>query len=414
MSEDIREKRTVLRGVRIFQGDRGFVPGTLEILGDRFGNVTADESFGDEARADAFGEKAAGGTDQNRAAEESRAEAECIDMGGAFLLPGLVDIHTHGNSGYDFSDGDPEGLRHMGRYQAAHGITSFLPTSMTLPYETLDAAFQTAAEYLKSEEQGAARIMGIHMEGPFFSEKKKGAQNALYLRLPDAEAVRKLNDRCGGLLRIVDVAPELPGAEEFTKSVAGSGLSRVSVAHTDASYEETKAVFRAGADHVTHLYNAMPDIHHRYPGVIGAAAEEENVTAELICDGFHVHPSVVRMTFRLFPGRVCLISDSLRCCGMPDGIYELGGQQVTLKDHAARLSDGTIAGAVSNLFDDLKNAVRFGIPLNDAVKAATIIPAAAIGCDHLIGSVEKGKYADFVVCDRELNILQVYVGGKQV
>ena len=302
----------------------------------------------------------------------------------------------------------------MGRYQAAHGITSFLPTSMTLPYETLDAAFQTAAEYLKSEEQGAARIMGIHMEGPFFSEKKKGAQNALYLRLPDAEAVRKLNDRCGGLLRIVDVAPELPGAAEFTKSVAGGGLSRVSVAHTDASYEETKAVFRAGADHVTHLYNAMPGIHHRYPGVIGAAAEEENVTAELICDGFHVHPSVVRMTFRLFPGRVCLISDSLRCCGMPDGIYELGGQQVTLKNHAARLSDGTIAGAVSNLFDDLRNAVRFGIPVIDAVKAATIIPAAAIGCDHLIGSVEKGKYADFVVCDRELNILQVYVGGKQV
>ena len=335
-----------------------------------------------------------------------------IDLHGATVIPGVVDIHTHGARGADFSDGDVEGLKRMAAHLASCGVTSFAPTSMTLPYETLAAAFRTGVELHKNRPAGCARVMGIHMEGPYFSEKKKGAQNGAYLKLPDFEGFRALYEGCGGLVRIVDVAPELEGAVAFTEKA--KALCTVSVAHTDASYEDAKAVYAAGASHLTHLYNAMPPIHHRKPGVIGAASECEGVTAELICDGLHVHPSAVRMAFKLFPGRICLISDSLRCCGMPDGEYELGGQQVFLADGVAKLSDGTIAGAASDLYADMKNAIAFGVPVEEAIRAATIRPAREIGCQDEIGSIEVGKLADFVICDEKLNVLEVCIGGEKL
>ena len=213
-------------------------------------------------------------------------------------------------------------------------------------------------------------------------------------------------------MRIVDVAAELPGAAEFTERAAK--LCTVSIAHTDCSYDEAAAVFEAGARHLTHLYNAMPGIHHRKPGPIGAASERENVVAELICDGLHVHPSAVRMAFRLFPGRICLISDALRCCGMPDGQYTLGGQDVFLAGGVARLADGTIAGSATNLYDCMCKAVEFGIPREQAIRAATIIPAQQIGRAAQIGSIEPGKLADFVVCDKALNRRAVYLGGQRL
>lgn len=342
--------------------------------------------------------------------EDDRAGG--VDLGGAAVIPGLVDIHTHGAAGADFSDGDAEGLTRMAAHLAKRGVTSFCPTSMTLPYETLEKAFRTAAELNENRPAGCARVMGIHMEGPYFSETKKGAQNGAYLKLPDLPGFRKLYEGCGGLVRIVDVAPELEGAAEF--AAGAKALCTVSVAHTDANYDEAAAVFDAGASHLTHLYNAMPPIHHRKPGVIGAASERENVVAELICDGLHVHPSSVRMAFRLFPGRICLISDSLRCCGMPDGEYELGGQQVFLSGGVARLADGTIAGAASDLYADMLNAIRFGIPREEAIRAATIRPAKEIGRDSEIGSIEVGKHADFVICGENLQPEGVYIGGEAV
>ncbi|MBQ8881532.1 MAG: N-acetylglucosamine-6-phosphate deacetylase [Oscillospiraceae bacterium] len=335
-----------------------------------------------------------------------------IDLEGAYVIPGLVDVHNHGNSGFDFSDGEYDGLVAMAKYLAKNGITSFAPASMTLPYEVLEKAFAAGAKLREEKPDGCARIMGVQMEGPFFSEKKKGAQNGAYLRDPDFAAFKKLYDGCGGLVRIADLAPELPGSVEFTREAAK--LCTVSVAHTDATYEEAKAVFDAGATHLTHLFNAMPSIHHRKPGTIGAAAENENVQAELICDGLHVHPSSVRMAFRLFPGRIVLVSDALRCCGMPDGEYELGGQQVFLQGGIAKLTDGTIAGAATNLYSGMLNAVAFGISKEEAVLSATWNPAKALGCEDEIGSIEAGKRADFVICDENLNRKQVYLAGNQI
>ena len=337
---------------------------------------------------------------------------EGIDLQGAYVIPGLVDVHNHGNSGADFSDGDYEGLVAMAKYLAKNGITSFAPASMTLPYEVLAKAFATGAKLRDEKPDGCARIMGIQMEGPFFSEKRKGAQNGAYLRDPDFATFKQLYDGCGGLVRIADLAPERPGSVEFTREAAK--LCTVSVAHTDATYEEAKAVYDAGATYLTHLYNTMPGIHHRKPGVIGAASENENVQAELICDGLHVHPSAVRMAFRLFPGRIVLVSDALRCCGMPDGEYELGGQQVFLQGGIAKLADGTIAGAATNLYQGMLNAIAFGIPREEAVLCATLNPAKALGCADEIGSIAPGKRADFVICDKTLNRKQVYLAGKEI
>ena len=334
---------------------------------------------------------------------------EGVDLEGRYVIPGLIDVHNHGNSGADFSDGDYEGLVKMARYLAASGVTSFAPASMTLPYEVLEQAFATAVRITEEQPEGCARLMGIQMEGPFFSEKKKGAQNGAYLKDPDFEAFRKLYEGCNGLVRIADIAPELPGAVEFTREAAK--LCTVSIAHTDASYEEAAAVIEAGATHLTHLYNAMPPIHHRKPGVIGAASEQENVIAELICDGEHVHPSSVRMAFKLFPGRICLVSDALRCCGMPNGKYELGGQDVFLEGNVAKLADGTIAGSVTNLYDCMRKAVEFGISREEAILSATIIPARQLGREEEVGSIAPGKLADFVVCNADFSGKTVYMGG---
>ena len=335
-----------------------------------------------------------------------------VDLENQYVIPGLVDVHNHGNSGADFSDGDYDGLVKMARYLAQNGVTSFAPASMTLPYDVLEAAYKTAVQLKKEQPEGCARLMGIQMEGPFFSEKKKGAQNGAYLRLPDFEAFRALYEASEGLLRIVDVAAELPGAVDFAAQAAK--LCTVSIAHTDCSYEDAAAVFAAGASHLTHLYNAMPGIHHRKPGPIGAASEREDVIAELICDGQHVHPSAVRMAFRLFPGRICLISDALRCCGMPDGQYTLGGQDVWLENNLARLADGTIAGSATNLYLCMQKAISFGIPMEQAIRSATIIPARQIGREAEIGSIEPGKLADFVVCAPDLTPKAVYLGGEIV
>ena len=335
-----------------------------------------------------------------------------VDLAGAMVIPGLIDVHIHGCVNVEFSDADYEGLVKMAQYLAQNGITSFAPASLTLPYDRLEKAFVCGAKLKKEAPDDCARIVGIHMEGPFFSEKKKGGQNPAYLQNPDFAAFEKLYNACDGLVRIVDLAPELPNAVEFTEKA--SKLCTVSVAHTDANYDEAASVFDAGATHLTHLFNAMPPIGHRNPGVIGAASERGAVRAELICDGLHVHPSAVRMGFSLFSDRICMISDALCCCGMPDGAYVVGEQTVCLENGVARLASGTIAGAATNLYGGLKNAVSFGIPLEKAIVSATKNPAKAVGCDDKLGSIAVGKYADFIVCDENLTKIAVYLNGKKL
>ena len=341
------------------------------------------------------------------------APEDAIDLGGANVIPGLCDVHNHGNSGEDFSDGNYDGLIKIAKYLAKEGVTSFAPASMTLPYEVLEKAFATGRKLSDEQPEGCSRIMGIQMEGPYFSEKKKGAQNGAYLKTPDYEGFKKLYDSCGGLVRIVDLAPELEGSVEFVEKA--SKLCTVSVAHTDSDYDHAKAAFDAGATHLTHLYNGMPGIHHRNPGVIPAAAENPNVRAEIICDGLHIHPASVRLAFSMFGAdRMIIISDALRCCGMPDGEYELGGQQVFLAGGIAKLADGTIAGSATNLFECMRRAMSFGIAEEDAIRAASYNPACSLGAQDRIGSIDTGKLADFIVCNGDYSEKTVYMAGKAI
>ena len=338
---------------------------------------------------------------------------DAVDLQGATVIPGLCDVHNHGNSGEDFSDGSYEGLIKIAKYLASEGVTSFAPASMTLPYDVLEKAFATGRKLADEQPEGCSRLMGIQMEGPYFSEKKKGAQNGAYLKTPDYDGFKKLYDGCGGLVRIVDLAPELADSKEFVEKA--SKLCTVSVAHTDSDYDHAKMAFDAGATHLTHLYNGMPSIHHRNPGVIPAAAENPNVRAEIICDGLHIHPASVRLAFNMFGAdRMIIISDALRCCGMPDGEYELGGQQVFLSGGIAKLKDGTIAGSATNLFECMRRAISFGIAEEDAVRAASYNPACSLGVQDQIGTIEAGKLADFVVCNSDYSQKTVYIGGKKI
>ncbi len=338
---------------------------------------------------------------------------DAIDLEGATVIPGLVDVHIHGSMGADVSDGCYEDLLKMAKYLAENGITSFTPATMTLGYDTLAAAFGTAKKLRDAAPAGHARLLGVHMEGPYFSYKKRGAQNADYLKDPDFEGFKALFDGSDGIISIADVAPELPGAADFVEKA--SKLCTVSVAHTDSDYDHAKEAFSKGASHLTHLYNAMPAIHHRNPGVIPAAVENPKVRAELICDGLHIHPASVRLAFSMFGAdRMVLISDALRCCGLPDGEYELGGQMAYLSGGVAKLADGTIAGAATNLYEGMRNAIRFGIPEADAIRSVTYNPACAVNAQDQVGSIATGKRADFIVCRPDYTGKRVFLGGIEL
>ena len=340
--------------------------------------------------------------------------ADAIDLGGATVIPGLIEVHSHGCAGADFSDGDYEGLKAMAKQYAAWGVTSFAPASMTLPYDVLEKAFATAKRLVEENIEGLSVLRGIQMEGPFFCYAKRGAQNADYLKEPDFEGFKALYEACGGLVRIVDVAPELPGAAEFVAKA--SELCTVSIAHTDSDYDHAKAAVDAGVTHLTHLYNAMPAIHHRNPGVIPAAVENPKVRAEIIADGYHIHPSSVRLAFTMFKDRMILVSDSGRCAGKDEGYqFDLGGQMAEIRGGVAKLvGTETIACSASNLWTCLCNAISWGIPEAEAVRAATYNPACALGVQDVVGSIETGKVADFLVCADGYESKRVFLAGKEL
>lgn len=339
-----------------------------------------------------------------------------LDAEGMLLLPGLVDIHSHGAVGRDFSDSDIKGLKEILAYEYAHGVTSYCPTSMTLPEETLAEVFASAAkvasdmarENIPSTASGGkkcARIAGINMEGPFLDPVKKGAHREDCLQLPDPEFFHRCNEISDGRICLITIAPNLPGAMECIREISGETV--VSLGHTSCDYDTARQAFAAGACHLTHLYNAMPDFCHRNPGPIGAALDTPQCAVELIADGIHNHDSAIRAAFALFSDRVVLISDSMRAVGLSDGTYTLGGQDVQVRRHLATLSDGTIAGSCTNLYDCMRHAVSAGIPIEKAVAAATANPARIIGIYDEVGSITPGKRADLLLTTPDLTLRAV-------
>lgn len=355
-------------------------------------------------------------TDISTPAATTGSSGEIFDATGCYVIPGLTDIHFHGCSGHDFCEGTLESLDSIAAFELNNGTTSICPATMSLPAETLSAVCQNAAEYRKMQEcgkygEGTADLVGIHLEGPFINTRKQGAQNEAYIQSPSSRLLHKWQNDSEGLIRLVSLAPEMPEAlscineckEEF----------RFSIAHTEADYDTALKAFHAGADHVTHLYNAMPPLHHREPGVVGAAFDTENVFVELICDGVHIAPGVVRATFRLFgDDRVVLISDSMEATGMSDGCYSLGGLDVNVNGNRATLPDGTIAGSVSTLYQCMLSAVSMGVPLESAIKAATINPCRSIGIDARYGSIREGKKAHFLILGKEDLSIKAIIKGQ--
>lgn len=337
-----------------------------------------------------------------------------IDAEDCYVIPGLVDIHFHGAVGEDFSDATPEGLQKIADFELSEGVTYICPAGMTLGEDQLTAICKNAAAHRANSTRGA-EVVGVHLEGPFLSMAKKGAQNAAFLHTPDIAMLRRLQAAAEGAVRLVTVAPEEGDGVAFVKEAVADGIT-VSVGHTVADYDIASAAFAAGASHATHFYNGMPPFHHRAPGVIGAAFDAPHVKAEIICDGVHIHGSAIRLTFRLMgPERMVLISDSLRAAGMPDGVYPFGGQEIEVHGNRATIvgHPETLAGSVTSLMGCMKQAVKFGIPLADAVRAASYNPAQAIKLDDRIGSLEIGKEATLLLLDKnDLSLKRVIFKGE--
>ncbi|MDO4178447.1 MAG: N-acetylglucosamine-6-phosphate deacetylase [Phascolarctobacterium sp.] len=366
----------LIKNLRIYTTQGKFVQGDLAFAEGKF--VEADTYQGEDVR----------------------------DGKNFYAIPGLIDLHVHGALGGDASDGSKEALQKMAEYELSQGVTSICPTTMTIPLVDLKKALQVIDEFAKENKKGA-RILGVNMEGPFISPKKKGAQKEDDILTAEVQTFLELNEASGTRIKIVDLASERPGALDFIAALKDQ--VRISLAHTEANYDEAYRAFELGAREVTHLYNAMPPFHHREPGVIGAAFDHEHVKCELIVDGVHLHPSVVRATFAMFGyERIILISDSMRAAGLEDGEYTLGGQKVFVQGNEARLADGSLAGSVTNLMECVRKAVSFGIPLAHAVYAASTSPALALGVFDKLGSLEPGKLADFVLLDDELKVQAIY------
>lgn len=333
-----------------------------------------------------------------------------FDLTGCTIVPGFVDVHIHACVGSDTCDADADGLAKMCAHLVTEGVTSFCPTTMTVSHEVIAKSLGVVKDCMMNPPKGAA-IVGVNMEGPYISINKKGAQSGEFVKQMDLDEFKNFYDACGGIIKIVDVAPECGNAEEFIKQA--SKLCTVSIAHTEADYACAKHAFDLGITHVTHLFNAMSGFSHREPGVVGAVFDDERVRAEIICDGFHIHPAALRVTFQILgKDRTVIVSDSMRAAGEPDGHYELGGQMVYVNNGQARLKDGTIAGSTTNIHQEVKNLVSYGIPFLHVIQSATLNPAKEIHEDDKIGSIKVGKYADLVALDSDLNIKMVIARGK--
>lgn len=338
-------------------------------------------------------------------------DEEVLDCTGMLLLPGAVEVHSHGCIGADFSTATAEEIETMLAYYAKNGVTSVLGTTMTMKRDAYRQAARTLRQVIEAPQGNRSRLLGINMEGPFLGAAKRGAHDESCLESIDAVYFAELDELAGGHFLLVDLDPDLDGAMEFIRRF--SGTKTISLAHTACSYETALQAIDCGASHVTHLFNAMNGLHHRNPGIFGALNDRE-MFAELIADGVHIHPAVLRLMFTLCPEKLVLISDSMAACGLGDGEYELGGLTVYVKDGKAALADGTIAGSTCNVFDGMVRAIGFGVPAEAAILAATRNPARAIGMGDRYGCLEAGYVADLVLTTPEYERTGVWIGGVPI
>ena len=368
----------------VFDLFRGFVQKSLYTVGDR---IVSEEDY-----------------------RQSGCSEQILDAEGAYVIPGLTDIHFHGCMGADCCDGTPEAFRTLAMYELRHGVTQITPATMTVSESLLNSICDTAREFSCPE---GADFCGLYLEGPFINPSRKGAQNEVYIRPADSALLNRLQERSGHKIRTVIVAPETEGALDFIRE--NHDNINISIGHTMTDYDTAREALTYGASQLTHMFNAMPPLSHRDPGPIAAAADHPSCMAELICDGVHIHPSVVRAAFRLFGDeRIILISDSMRATGLKDGFYDLGGQTVTVRGNLASLKDGTIAGSVTNLMDCMCHAVLdMGISLHSAVKCASYNPARAVGIETDYGTLDEGKTANIVLLKKgSLELLNVIQRGQ--
>ena len=382
----------IIDNVYVFTPDKAFVKGGIILDGDKIRQVYEEK-------------------------DAPQLNGDVLDGKGCYAIPGLIDLHFHGCKGDDFCDGDKAAIGRIAEYEASVGVTAIAPATMTLPVEELEQILHTAAEYKKeTKDCRKADFLGINMEGPFISPAKKGAQDARNILPCNVEICDRFLKASEGLVKFIGIAPEeSEHAAEFIREV--HERVNVSLAHTNADYDTAMEACRAGANHAVHLYNAMPAFTHRAPGVVGAVFDSKDVMAEIICDGIHIHPSVVRATFQMMGAdRMILISDSMRATGKPDGQYTLGGLDVKVVGRLATLvSDGAIAGSATNLMDCMRTVVKkMELPLETAVACATINPARSLGVEEQYGSLEAGKKAHVVLLDQDLELKAVIKDGVKI
>lgn len=404
-----------IRNANIYTEKGRFQPGSIVVEGDK---ICAVELLDSETYRKQDTEDKRQVIKDKKHAQPMLIQDGIVDAGGCYVLPGMIDMHFHGCLGSDICDGSMEALEAIAGYELSIGVTSMAPATMTLPVQelmdTLDIAAKFRDKQLSTQSVSGAELLGINMEGPFISSEMCGAQKREYIIPCDAMLLEKMQEKAKGLIKVIGIAPEKNAYEAFIARAKEMGI-RVSLAHTDADYETARNAFLHGADHVVHLYNGMKTVHHREPGVMGAALDTDETTVELICDGLHVHPGMVRATFKVFgEDRIMLVSDSMRATGMPDGIYLLGGQEVEVKGNKATLmGTNVLAGSVTTLPDCVRMLVReMKIPLEKAVKCATLVPAKYLGADTLYGSITPGKFADMVLWDLDLSQRMVIKKGQ--
>lgn len=396
----------IIENVLVYTEEKQFVPQKICIRNGVFADIDTIDCC-EAARAGKTREETI-----EEMIDEKTLDEEVIDGNGCYAIPGLIDIHFHGCADADFCDGTTDAIATIAEYEVAQGITTIVPATMTLPEDHLMKIMRAAADY--KNENGAV-LAGIHLEGPFISHEKKGAQSAAYIRKPDIVMFHRLQSASNGLIKLCDIAPETEGAMEFIEALKDE--VKISFAHTAADYDTAKRGYDMGACHATHLYNGMSAFSHREPGVVGAARDCEQVYVELICDGVHVHPAAVRAAFDMFGDeRIVMISDSMRATGLTDGEYTLGDQAVRVTGRlAALVSDGTIAGSCTNLMECMRIAVQeMEIPLERAVACVTMNPAKSVGLYDRYGSITTGKVGNVVLLDKDLSLKAVIIHGEKL